>query len=115
MKSKNKDSGYLFCNRNGNKLTTRGIAHQLKKLASDNDLELLLPALNLEDDQKEIEELLANGYSSKTWESKCLIGQPAKDKTPEDENVIIEYYEKELIPKVLKKTTQGFIDYNYFL
>ena len=35
LKSKNKDSGYLFCNRNGNKLTTRGIAHQLKKLASD--------------------------------------------------------------------------------
>lgn len=91
------------------------IIERLKKLASDNDLELLLPVLNLEDDQKEIEELLANGYSSKTWESKCLIGQPAKDKTPEDENVIIEYYEKELIPKVLKKTTQGFIDYNYFL
>ena len=35
LKSKNKDSGYLFCNRNGNKLTTRGIAHQLKKLAAD--------------------------------------------------------------------------------
>lgn len=35
LKSKNKDSGYLFCNRNGNKLTPRGIAHQLKKLASD--------------------------------------------------------------------------------
>lgn len=35
LKGKNKDSGYLFCNRNGNKLTTRGIAHQLKKLASD--------------------------------------------------------------------------------
>lgn len=35
LKIKNKDSGYLFCNRNGKKLTTRGIAHQLKKLASD--------------------------------------------------------------------------------
>ena len=32
---KEKDSGYLFCNRNGNRLTTRGIAHQLKKLGND--------------------------------------------------------------------------------
>lgn len=35
LKEKQKDSGYIFCNRNGNKLTTRGIAHQLKKLAAD--------------------------------------------------------------------------------
>lgn len=35
LKSKSKDCGYVFCNRSGNKLTTRGIAHQLKKLAAD--------------------------------------------------------------------------------
>ncbi len=91
------------------------IIERLKKLAEDNDLELLLPVLDLEDDKLEIEELLANGYSAKTWESKCLIGQPAKDKTEEDENRIIEYYEKELIPKVLAKTAKGFIRYNHFL
>jgi len=27
------NSGYIFCNRNGERLTTRGIAHQLKELA----------------------------------------------------------------------------------
>lgn len=32
LKDKGKSSGYIFCNRNGERLTTRGIAHQLKKL-----------------------------------------------------------------------------------
>ena len=31
--SKNKDSGYIFCNKRGERLTTRGVAHQLKELA----------------------------------------------------------------------------------
>ncbi|MCK9329257.1 MAG: site-specific integrase [Candidatus Cloacimonetes bacterium] len=35
LKCKNKMTGYIFCNRSGLKLTTRGIAHQLKKLAKD--------------------------------------------------------------------------------
>ncbi len=33
LESKNKDSGYVFCNKRGERLTTRGIAHQLKELA----------------------------------------------------------------------------------
>ena len=33
LDSKNKDSGYIFCNKRGERLTTRGVAHQLKELA----------------------------------------------------------------------------------
>ena len=33
LESKNKESGYIFCNKRGERLTTRGIAHQLKELA----------------------------------------------------------------------------------
>lgn len=33
FESKNKESGYIFCNKRGERLTTRGIAHQLKELA----------------------------------------------------------------------------------
>ena len=33
FESKNKDSGYIFCNKWGERLTTRGVAHQLKELA----------------------------------------------------------------------------------
>lgn len=79
------------------------IIERLTKLAHDNGLELLLPVLHLEDDQLEIEELISNGYSSKTWESKCLIGKPPKDKNNQDENTIIDYYEEHIIPQVLKK------------
>lgn len=79
------------------------IIERLTKLAHDNGLELLLPVLYLEDDQLEIEELLSSGHSSKTWESKCLIGKPPKDKNKQDESTIIDYYEEHIIPKVLKK------------
>ena len=40
LKEKAKTSGYIFCNRNGERLTTRGIAHQLKKLASNFGMNL---------------------------------------------------------------------------
>ena len=33
FESKNIDSGYIFCNKRGERLTTRGVAHQLKELA----------------------------------------------------------------------------------
>lgn len=33
FESRNKESGYIFCNKRGERLTTRGIAHQLKELA----------------------------------------------------------------------------------
>ena len=79
------------------------ITQRLKDLASSHGIKLLLPVLYVDDDQKEIEELLENGHSSKTWESKCLIGRPAKDKTEEDEQIIIDYYDKIIEPNVQKK------------
>lgn len=79
------------------------ITNRLKELAESQGIKLLLPVLYVNDDQQEIEELLANGYSSKTWESKCLIGKPAKDKTDEDKIAIIDYYDSVLKPNVLKK------------
>lgn len=79
------------------------ITNRLKELATSQGIKLLLPVLYVDDDQKEIEELLANGHSSKTWESKCLIGKPAKDKTDEDKIAIIDYYDSVLKPNVLKK------------
>ena len=79
------------------------ITNRLKELAESQGIKLLLPVLYVNDDQQEIEELLANGYSSKTWESKCLIGKPAKDKTDEDKIAIIDYYDTILKPNILKK------------
>ena len=36
----NKSEGYLFTNKFGNKITTRGLAHQLKKYADDYGMDL---------------------------------------------------------------------------
>lgn len=33
LSDKGKDTGYIFCNKRGERLTTRGVAHQLKELA----------------------------------------------------------------------------------
>ena len=33
LEGKSKESGYIFCNKRGERLTTRGVAHQLKELA----------------------------------------------------------------------------------
>lgn len=79
------------------------IITRLKELTASQGIKLLLPVLYVDDDQKEIEELLANGYSSKTWESKCLIGKPAKDKSAEDERIILDYYDSVLEPNIQKK------------
>ncbi|MBQ2909415.1 MAG: hypothetical protein IJE53_01240 [Bacilli bacterium] len=79
------------------------IISRLKDLASSYGIKLIFPVLYVDDDQQEIEELLANGYSSKTWESKCLIGKPAKDKSQEDERVITDYYDTVLEPAIQKK------------
>lgn len=79
------------------------IIERLKELALSQGIELLFPVLYVEDDQMEIEELLSNGYSSKTWESKCLIGKPAKDKNEAEEDMIINYYDEVLEPAIQKK------------
>lgn len=77
---------------------------RFKELAKQHGIELLFPVLYLDDDRKEIAELLANGYSAKTWESKCLIGRAAKDKTESDEQTIIDYYENNIKRLVLDNT-----------
>lgn len=79
------------------------IITRLKDLASSHGIKLLLPVLYVDDDQEEIDELLANNHSSKTWESKCLIGKPPKDKTSEDERIIVDYYDSVLEPAVQKR------------
>lgn len=75
----------------------------LKKLTSIYGIKILYPVLDLEDDFEEKEELIKNGFSSKSWESKCLLGRKAKEKTKEDEKIIISYYEDNIKPKVMKK------------
>ncbi len=78
---------------------------RLKELADKYGIELLFPVLELVDDEEEKQELIENGFSSKGWESKCLLGRQAMDKTPEDEKTILTYYEK-----VLRKNTELIID-----
>lgn len=74
----------------------------LRKLASQYGIQLLFPVLFLEDDNQEIKELLKNGYSSKTWESKCLIGRKAKQKTELDKQIIMDYYKENIEPRMVK-------------
>lgn len=76
--------------------------NRLKKLAENYGIELLFPVLNLVDDEEEKQELIENGFSSKGWESKCLLGRPAMDKTANDENSILTYYDT-LLKKYTKK------------
>lgn len=79
------------------------IITRIKDLASSHGIKLLCPVLYVDDDQKLIEELLSSGHSSKTWESKCLIGKPAKDKSEEDEQLIIDYYDTVIEPSIQKR------------
>lgn len=76
---------------------------RFKKLASMYGIEILYPVLDLEDGKEEIKELLKYGLSSKSWESKCLLGREAKEKTKEDENIILDYYESHIKPKIYVK------------
>lgn len=82
-------------------LEQKPILNRLQTITNSYGIELIFPVLDLQDDQEEINEIIANGYSSKTWESKCLVGRPTRDKTAEEEETIIEYYEKKLKPKML--------------
>lgn len=70
------------------------------KLAKKLGIELLFPVLKLSDDQEEIKELLSNGFSSKTWESKCLLGRKAKEKTKKDKILILKYFHQNILPKM---------------
>ncbi|MDE6141063.1 MAG: hypothetical protein K2G03_00525, partial [Bacilli bacterium] len=74
----------------------------LKEIANELGIELLFPVLHLDDDKELIRCLLDSGFSSKTWESKCLLGEKAVDKSKEDEQVITDYYNNFIRPKILK-------------
>ena len=76
---------------------------RFKELASQYGIEVLYPVFDLIDDKEEIGELLKYGLSSKTWESKCLLGREAKEKTNEDEELILNYYESHIKPKIYVK------------
>lgn len=78
------------------------IINRLKDLAKLYGIELLFPVLTLEDDNLEKKELIENGFSSKSWESKCLLGRAAMEKTDKDKDEILEYYDKEIKPKVYR-------------
>lgn len=81
---------------------------RLKDFASCYGIELLYPVLYLEDDKEEIIELLENGFSSKGWESKCLLGRRAKDKSVEDEQIILNYYDNVIKPQMVDN-----LEYSY--
>ncbi len=74
----------------------------IQEIASRLGMSVLFPVLDLADDKLLITELLKRGFSSKTWESKCLLGESAVDKTKEDEQVILNYYSNHIRPKILK-------------
>lgn len=76
---------------------------KFQELAASFGLEVLYPVLFLENDQAEINELLHHGFSSKTWESKCLIGKTAQEKTEQDNQQILNYYETVIRPKIFIK------------
>lgn len=79
------------------------MSEKLKELAHRYGIELLFPVLHLEDDETEKNELLAAGFSAKGWESKCLLGRQAMDKSRQDEQDILKYYDENLKPKILQK------------
>lgn len=81
---------------------------RLKNLASNFEIELLFPVLTLENDELEKQELIANGFSSKSWESKCLIGRAAMNKGEKEEKEILAYYDtlKEKMTLQIKNNLQ---------
>lgn len=74
-------------------MTTR-----FSELASSHGIEVLYPVLDLTDDKAEKQEIIEAGFSAKSWESKCLLGRGAMDKTPSDEDEILSYYDDKIKP-----------------
>lgn len=81
---------------------------RLKNLANNFGIELLFPVLTLESNELEKQELIANGFSSKSWESKCLIGKAAMNKGEKEEKEILAYYDtlKEKMTLQIKNNLQ---------
>lgn len=79
---------------------------EYRSLCQSRGLTLLCPVLTLDDDKVLIDELLAAGFSAKSWESKCLLGRRAREKSEVEQSEIVKYYKEHIEPiakqKVLK-------------
>ena len=75
----------------------------LRELGIDEELEKLSNEV-----EEEIKELLENGFSSKGWESKCLLGRKAKDKNLEDEQTILNYFDDVIKPNMVKNLKYSY-------
>lgn len=74
-------------------MTTR-----FRELANSQGIEVLYPVLDLTYDKAKKQEIMDAGFSAKSWESKCLLGRGAMDKTPSDEDEILSYYDDKIKP-----------------
>lgn len=75
------------------------MTERFSSLAKSYGIEVLYPVIKIPDDNLVKKELVDLEYSSKTWESKCLLGKPAMDKTLEDEEFILNYFDTYIKPK----------------
>jgi len=87
-------------------LEQRPMIERIKELASEFGIQMLFPVLELEPGQEK-KELIKAGFSSKSWESKCLLGRTAMEKSAEDEEQILEYYDNILKPKILQNVRKS--------
>lgn len=74
---------------------------RFSELASRYGIETHFPVLYEDDDSKVKDELISNGLSSKSWESKCLLGREAMDKSEDDCNIILKYYDDVILPMMI--------------
>lgn len=75
---------------------------EYQNVAQKFGIELLFPVLEVENDQEVIQELLDNSFSSKTWESKCILGRKAKSKTKKDKKLILKYFQQNISPEIIR-------------
>ena len=75
---------------------------EYQNIAQKFGIELLFPVLEVENDQELIQELLDNSFSSKTWESKCILGRKAKAKTKKDKKLILKYFQQNISPEIIR-------------
>lgn len=75
---------------------------EYQNIAQKFGIELLFPVLEVENDQEVIQELLDNSFSSKTWESKCILGRKAKAKTKKDKKLILKYFQQNISPEIIR-------------
>ena len=58
-------------------------------------------------------EIIEAGFSSKSWESKCLLGRRAMDKTLLDETIILEYFDSFIKPLLDRELQRSLRKRNY--